>query len=312
MYRFRDEYKAWLETDEAREAEQKFWKTPSGNKSMDKIRSAKVKASKIKDEAAKAKAIEELDDLWSQFKSVYKDAYFNGESKIGRLAKDMLLAWEASDVEVRKLWAMMNGWVFDGFNKTYGRLGVEFDRIDKESQTYVLGKELVQEGLETDVFYKEDNGAVACDLQKLGLKGMARKIVLRSDGTSVYITQDLGTAVQRVEQLDPDRLIYVVACEQDDHFKSLFAILGALRPKFGKDALHHLSYGMVNLPSGRMKSREGTVVDLDDLLERSPAHPLAHEHGIVWPNPFHFEFPRPAREGLVRGRVFLLEITFLL
>jgi arginyl-tRNA synthetase len=265
--RFRAEYAAWLDSPAAKEVEAGFWKTPAGAKAMEKIRSAKAKAAKIKDEAAKAAALAPLDDLWAQFKSVYKDQFFNEHSALGRETKDMLLAWEASDKDVRDLWTMMNGWVFAGFDATYARLGVKFDRVDRESQTYVLGKEHVQEGLASGIFYKEPNGAVACDLAGLGLKGMARKIVLRSDGTSVYMTQDLGTAIQRIEQLKPDKLVYVVACEQDDHFKSLFAMLGALRPRYDKDSLHHLSYGMVNLPTGRMKSREGTVVDLDDLAD---------------------------------------------
>lgn len=179
-------------------------------------------------------------------------------------AQEMLRQWESGDAHVRELWAKMNGWVYDGFEKTYQRLGVHFDHYQYESNTYLLGKDLIQKGLDMGVFYQKEDGSVWIDLTA---EGLDEKLVLRSDGTSVYITQDLGTAVERFETFDIDKLIYVVGNEQDYHFKVLFLIL----QKLGYDwanSLEHLSYGMVNLPDGKMKSREGTVVDADDLMEQ--------------------------------------------
>lgn len=178
-------------------------------------------------------------------------------------AQDMLRRWEARDPEVRALWEMMNGWVFEGFAQTYRRLGVEFDKNYYESDTYLLGKDIVEEGLNKGVFYRRDDGSVWIDLTADGLD---EKLVLRADGTSVYITQDMGTAVRRFEEFDIDSLIYTVGNEQDYHFKVLFLTLKKLGYPWA-DKLYHLSYGMVDLPSGKMKSREGTVVDADDLMD---------------------------------------------
>jgi len=175
----------------------------------------------------------------------------------------MLVDWEAGDPEVRALWAKMNQWVFDGFDQTYKALGISFDKTYYEHDTYLLGKELVQQGLEKGVFVKDPDGSVWCDLTEDGLD---RKIVQRSDGTSVYITQDLGTAERRFAENNLDSHVYVVGNEQDYHFQVLKLILG----KLGFDwapRIFHLSYGMVELPEGKMKSREGTVVDADDLIE---------------------------------------------
>ncbi len=178
--------------------------------------------------------------------------------------QDMLLKWEAGDAAVVKLWSTMNGWVYDGFAKTYAALGVEFDKMYFESNTYLLGKEIVQEGLSKNVFYKKENGSVAIDLSKDGLD---EKVVLRSDGTSVYITQDLGTAIDRFKEFpELSQLIYTVGNEQDYHFKVLFKTLEKLGYNWAKEC-YHLSYGMVELPEGKMKSREGTVVDADDLIK---------------------------------------------
>ena len=177
--------------------------------------------------------------------------------------QEMLRQWEAGDTEVRSLWATMNGWVYDGFNQTYSRLGVRFDRNYYESETYVLGKQDIEEGLARGVFYRRDDGSVWIDLREDGLD---EKLVLRRDGTSVYMTQDIGTAIQRFKDFSIDRLTYVVGNEQDYHFKVLFLILKKLGYAWA-DQLYHLSYGMVDLPSGKMKSREGTVVDADDLLD---------------------------------------------
>jgi arginyl-tRNA synthetase len=178
-------------------------------------------------------------------------------------AKELLRRWEAGEEEVVSLWRTMNNWVYDGFAQTYKRMGVDFDKLYYESQTYLLGKKVVQDGLAQQVFYKENDGSVWMDLSA---EGLDKKIVQRSDGTSVYITQDLGTALERQRDYQFARMIYVVGNEQDYHFKVLFKMLGKLGYSWA-DKLYHLSYGMVELPEGKMKSREGTVVDADDLME---------------------------------------------
>ena len=179
-------------------------------------------------------------------------------------AQEMLLKWEQGDPEVVALWKKMNSWVYDGFAKTYADLGISFDRTYYESQTYLLGKALVQKGLEMGIFETEADGSVWCDLTADGLD---RKLLLRGDGTSVYITQDLGTAEQRFTEYHLDEHIYVVGNEQNYHFQVLKLILRKLGFDWS-DNIYHLSYGMVELPEGKMKSREGTVVDADDLLEK--------------------------------------------
>lgn len=179
-------------------------------------------------------------------------------------AQEMLLKWEAGDAEVIALWKTMNQWVYDGFAITYKNLGVHFDQLYYESNTYLLGKDVVQIGLEKGVFEKDSDGSVWIDLTD---EGLDRKIVLRSDGTAVYMTQDIGTAIQRVKDFpDVGGMVYTVGNEQDYHFKVLFLILKKLGFDWSKN-LYHLSYGMVDLPSGKMKSREGTVVDADDLMQ---------------------------------------------
>ena len=178
-------------------------------------------------------------------------------------AQQMLLQWEAGDAQVMALWNTMNGWVYEGFEQTYKSIGVDFDSYYYESNTYLLGKEVVNLGLEKGIFEKDPDGSVWIDLTEDGLD---RKIVLRSDGTAVYMTQDIGTAIQRVKDFpDVGGMVYTVGNEQDYHFKVLFLILQKLGFEWSKD-LTHLSYGMVDLPSGKMKSREGTVVDADDLM----------------------------------------------
>lgn len=178
-------------------------------------------------------------------------------------AQDMLRKWEAGEPETVALWKTMNDWVYDGFEQTYKALGVDFDSYYYESNTYLLGKDIIQEGLEKGVFFKKEDGSVWCDLTD---EGLDEKIVLRSDGTAVYMTQDIGTAIQRVkDQPDIKGMIYTVGNEQDYHFKVLFLILKKLGYNWAEN-LYHLSYGMVDLPSGKMKSREGTVVDADDLI----------------------------------------------
>lgn len=178
-------------------------------------------------------------------------------------AQQMLLKWEEGDAGVVALWKTMNDWVYNGFNTTYAKLGVNFDKNYYESQTYVLGKDDVTKGLESGVFYKKEDGSVWIDLESDGLD---HKLVLRSDGTSVYMTQDIGTAIQRFKDFEAKGMTYVVGNEQDYHFKVLFLILSKLGYAWAEQ-LHHLSYGMVDLPSGKMKSREGTVVDADDLID---------------------------------------------
>ncbi|MGE8434284.1 arginine--tRNA ligase [Chryseobacterium joostei] len=178
-------------------------------------------------------------------------------------AQKMLLDWENGDETVRNLWAEMNSWVYKGFNETYKRLGVDFDQVQYESNTYILGKDLIQTGLENGVLYQKEDGSVWCDLTD---EGLDQKLLLRSDGTSVYMTQDLGTAVERFKQNNIQKLIYTVGNEQDYHFQVLFKILKKLGYEWA-DQLYHLSYGMVELPEGKMKSREGTVVDADDLMQ---------------------------------------------
>ena len=203
---------------------------------------------------------EEINQLMSEGKS---EEEAKKQAPIILEAQDMLLKWEAGDPEVMALWKTMNQWVYDGFGITYTNLGVDFDSYYYESNTYLLGKDVVQIGLEKGIFEKDPDGSVWIDLTPDGLD---RKIVLRSDGTAVYMTQDIGTAIQRVKDFpDVGGMVYTVGNEQDYHFKVLFLILQKLGFDWSKN-LFHLSYGMVDLPSGKMKSREGTVVDADDLM----------------------------------------------
>lgn len=202
------------------------------------------------------------------------------QSPIMQLAVDMLRRWEAKDEEVLSLWRMMNRWVYDGFNATYKRMGVAFDKLYYESDTYLLGREEVLKGLERGVFFKKDDGSVWVDLTA---EGLDQKVLLRSDGTSVYITQDIGTAILRFRDFpNIEGQIYTVGNEQEYHFKVLFIILGKLGYEWAKKC-YHLSYGMVDLPTGKMKSREGTVVDADDLMEAMvrDAEALTRELGKI-------------------------------
>ena len=193
-------------------------------------------------------------------------------------AQEMLRKWEAGDEAVVALWEMMNQWVYDGFDVTYKNIGVDFDSYYYESKTYLLGKEFIAQGLEKGLFYKKEDGSVWCDLTE---EGLDEKLLLRSDGTAVYMTQDIGTAIQRVkDHPDVGGMVYTVGNEQDYHFKVLFIILKKLGFEWA-DNLHHLSYGMVDLPSGKMKSREGTVVDADDLVDEmaNTAEAISNELG---------------------------------
>ena len=192
----------------------------------------------------------------------YSKKYFNDYSKLGADAGAMLRDWEAGDEATVALWRKMNGWVYRGFEATYAALGVRFDKLYYESNTYKLGKDMVDLGLEKDVFHKRDDGSIFADLTDARL---SEKTLMRADGTSIYITQDLGTARLRYDDFGAKRMIYVVADEQNHHFATLFELLKRLEEPYAA-GLYHLSYGMVDLPSGRMKSREGTVVDADDLM----------------------------------------------
>ncbi len=240
-HKFREEYEAWSRSDAAHSAFT-AWK---------RVQSPKLVAER------------DDDQLMSDFLASHEDVYFNQGSILGAETKRMLLDWEAGDPDTLELWERMNGWVFAGFDETYASLGVTFDHVYRESETYLLGKDIVTDALAAGTLSQLDDGAIVFDLAKIGMEG--EKVLLRSDGTSVYMTQDLGTALTRIDEYDLDRMVYVVGNEQDYHFTVLFGVLDTLRPGLG-ERLQHLSYGMVNLPEGRMKTREGTVVDADDLV----------------------------------------------
>ncbi|HJW28231.1 MAG TPA: arginine--tRNA ligase, partial [Saprospiraceae bacterium] len=190
------------------------------------------------------------------------------QAPIMQLAVDMLLKWEAKDPETIQLWKMMNGWVYEGFSATYRRMGVDFEKLYYESETYLLGKEEVLRGVENGAFFKKEDGSVWVDLTA---EGLDQKVLLRSDGTSVYMTQDIGTAILRFRDFPKiSKQVYTVGNEQEYHFKVLFLILAKLGYAWAKEC-YHLSYGMVDLPTGKMKSREGTVVDADDLMDEMVA-----------------------------------------
>ena len=225
---------------------------------------------------------EEIKELKAQYEAEGMDAEKSEEkakqeAPLIKEAHEMLVKWEQGDAEVRALWEKMNGWVYAGFDETYKRMGVAFDKIYYESQTYLRGKAKVEEGLQKGLFFRKDDGSVWADLTDAGLD---QKLLLRSDGTSVYMTQDIGTAEMRYEDYPIDKMIYVVGNEQNYHFQVLSLLLDRLGFKWGKD-LTHFSYGMVELPNGKMKSREGTVVDADDLMQLmvDDAYQVAQEAG---------------------------------
>lgn len=243
--KFKEEYSVWQSTDE-------------GEKIFDeKLEALKKKEDKA-NEGGKLKDIVLREKIFK----AYKNTYFNNYSALGKEAREMLQKWEAGDDATMALWKKMNGWVYDGFEETFKKLGINFDKYYYESDTYLLGKDSVEEGLKKGVFYKKEDGSTWADLTDDKLD---QKVVLRSDGTSVYITQDIGTAQQRYEDFGAEKMVYVVADEQNYHFQALFSILKKLGEPFA-EGLYHLSYGMVDLPTGKMKSREGTVVDADDLM----------------------------------------------
>nr|WP_321237319.1 arginine--tRNA ligase [uncultured Psychroserpens sp.] len=249
---FQEEYSEWLKTNDAVKLCEDF----SKNEATQKMLKEKYEEKYLNQEDLSS-------EIFSEYRKAFKNKYFSNISSIGKEAQDMLQKWEAGDAEVVDLWNTMNGWVYNGFDTTYKNLGVDFDTLYYESQTYLLGKEFVTEGLKTGVFFKKDDGSVWCDLTD---EGLDEKIVLRSDGTAVYMTQDIGTAIQRVKDFpDVGGMVYTVGNEQEYHFQVLFLIIKKLGFDWAEN-LYHLSYGMVDLPSGKMKSREGTVVDADDLI----------------------------------------------
>ncbi|HSJ69921.1 MAG TPA: arginine--tRNA ligase [Anditalea sp.] len=221
-------------------------------------------------------------------------------------AQDMLRKWESGDKEVVELWTQMNQWVYQGFNETYKRMGVLFDKFYYESETYLLGKDIVEEGLEKGVFYKKEDGSVWVDLSD---EGLDEKLVLRADGTSVYITQDLGTADLKYRDFGFNKSVYVVGNEQDYHFDVLFKIMRKLQRPFG-EGLYHLSYGMVDLPTGKMKSREGTVVDADDLMQEMIDTAETHTKELGKIDGFSEDQARELYETLGMGalKYFLLKV----
>lgn len=202
-----------------------------------------------------------LDKLGDQKKRKVEDDFLK-QSPLMKEAREMLKKWEAKDKGVRALWQKMNSWVYEGYKKTYGDLGISFDKTYYESETYIMGRKFVEEGIKKGIFYREPDGSAWIDLTKDGLD---KKLLIRSDGTAVYMTQDLGTANQRYKDYKFDRMVYVVGSEQEYHFKVLFLILNKLGFKWAKN-LHHLSYGMISLPGGKIKSREGKTADADDLI----------------------------------------------
>ncbi|EOZ95384.1 Arginyl-tRNA synthetase [Indibacter alkaliphilus LW1] len=221
-------------------------------------------------------------------------------------AQEMLRLWEAEDKDVVALWKKMNSWVYEGFDVTYKKMGVDFDKFYYESDTYLLGKNIVEEGLEKGVFFKKENGSVWVDLSE---EGLDEKLVLRGDGTSVYITQDMGTADLKYNDFKINKSVYVVGNEQDYHFDVLFKIMRKLGRPYG-DGLYHLSYGMVDLPTGKMKSREGTVVDADDLIQEMIDTAESHTKELGKIDGFSIEEANALYETLGLGalKYFLLKV----
>jgi arginyl-tRNA synthetase len=294
--RFNEEYAAWQRTEAAQQRVRRWLKGKAGQ--------AADRAHRKDPEAPPPDA---------RFFAGYRDTYFNSESELGAAVREMLVKWEQGDPEVLALWRKMNGWVLSGFEQSYRRMGVGFDHVQYESQTYKLGKSIVEQGLSKGVFSRLEDGAVVCDLSRIGKKG--EKVLLRSDGTSVYMTQDLGTALERFDEHKLDRLVYVVGDEQRYHFEVLFGILGLLRPGLA-EACEHLAYGMIRLPEGKMKSREGTVVDADELMddvhalaraetEARAAEGKAHTEGLSEQELSH----RAEHVGMAAIKYFLLKYS---
>ena len=227
----------------------------------------------VKFEAEYKKQIEEL------IKAGQTETQAKANAEIILEAHEILRKWENGDEEIRKTWRMMNSWVYKGFEQTYSDLGISFDKVYYESNTYLLGKDIVKQGLENEIFVRDEDSSVWIDLTD---EGLDRKILLRSDGTTVYMTQDIGTAIKRIEEFNPSKIIYVVGNEQDYHFAVLKKIISKINKSYS-DVIEHLSYGMVELPEGKMKSREGKVVDADDLMSDmiETARNISNEAGKI-------------------------------
>ncbi len=240
----------------------------------------------------------------ADFFAEYKNKWFNTHSQLGAAIREMLLQWEAHETETVALWQRMNNWVYAGFETTYGRMGVDFDKLYYESNTYLLGKDIVDDGLGKGVFYQKQDNSVWIDLTDAGHD---HKLLLRSDGTSVYMTQDLGTARMRYQDFGAEKVVYTVADEQNYHFSVLFEVLKRLGEPYA-EGLYHLSYGMVELPTGRMKTREGTVVDADDLMDE--VERLANE-AIKAKEDFGADEQREIarRVGLAALKFFMLRVN---
>jgi arginyl-tRNA synthetase len=284
--------------------------TPFNDNQREKIQALlisidKLKAKKYTTPENETKLIGELTDKIGAEEDKIKEIAKNVTSLMIE-TQQMLQKWEAGDAEVLNLWKTMNGWVYAGFAETYKQLGVDFDKYYYESNTYLLGKDIIDEGLEKGVFFKKQDGSVWIDLTADGLD---EKLVLRGDGTSVYITQDLGTAQLKYNDFHMDKSIYVVGNEQDYHFKVLFLILNKLG-KAGADGLFHLSYGMVDLPSGKMKSREGTVVDADDLMSEMDATAKEQTDAMGKVDSFSDEYKQQLYHTIGMGalKYFLLKV----
>lgn len=267
--KFQEEYKHWQDTEKAQALLSGWLASKEALKAEKELAQKREKDQKELDAKiaegtlpADSTLQEEDYSLGKYFFKGFKDEYFNQYSTLGAEARTMLLRWEEGDEPTIALWRRMNEWVYEGFNETYEKLGVHFDKLYFESKTYLLGKDMVEKGLAERVFYRKDDGSVWADLTDAKLD---HKAVMRSDGTSLYITQDLGTAHLRYEDFGVEKMVYVVADEQNYHFQVLFEILKRLKEPYA-NGLHHLAYGMVDLPTGKMKSREGTVVDADDLI----------------------------------------------
>lgn len=279
-----EEYAAWAASDAADAAFQ-AWRRVQSAKSLDGLGA---------------------DEIKTRFLDSYGDTYFNQHSILGAQTKKMLIDWEAGEPSVVELWETMNSWVFAGFDETYERLGITFDRVYRESQTYLLGKDIVLDALAASTLRQLDDGAIVFDLDQIGLDG--QKVLLRSNGTTVYMTQDLGTALSRFDEYDLDRMVYVVGNEQDYHFQVLFGVLNTLRPGLG-ERLVHLSYGMVNLPDGKMKTRTGNVVDADELLDAMVELAL-QETRSRYANVDEDELQRRARSiGLAALKFYILDFN---
>lgn len=270
-------------------------------------------------ESAGKKGDHFVGDYYVKFNDTYKsqineltqkgmpEAEAEREAPLFKEAQQLLVKWEKNDPEVRNLWATMNGWVYAGFDETYRRMGVDFDKFYYESKTYLLGKSLVEEGLQKGIFFKKEDGSVWVDLTADGLD---EKLLLRADGTSVYMTQDLGTAQLKYDDFHTDRSIYVIGDEQNYHMKVLKLILQKLGKPFA-DGIDHLSYGMVELPHGRMKSREGTVVDADNLMDEMIATAARHTQELGKVNDFSGEELTNLYEVLGMGamKFYLLRVN---